>query len=622
MGWAEEMDWWRHSEGRLVSVDSLESLQGADASCASTSRSHVGAACVGDHGGYVITRGRQVGLHTWLQLAKLMSSRFTVPRFEPPFWASNNHMQTLLGFVFPIVTPLSVSWVYRRDKLLTADSDFFYVDSVGPLAHIQLQSGADANAAAEWSSPPSLPLVDGVDQLHKQLSQSLRNFGIELDIGASRFGLAPPQLQLTDVLAPPEGKMHIETLGSAKSTALCKDATQGSDTSTLGAADKTAEGVVANAATGDKQAREDGVPQQAAHETPAQTRTDVVVILVPGTESSSFGPYNIRLVDEIHRLGWTVKVLNWRGSGAGTDSAALQSPKMYHLGFTDDLDQLVRETSALLAHNAEPGAAVSIFLVGLSLGGNVVLKWLGEQGHEALRLGVRGAAVASVPFSPYHAARKLNEGMSRAIYAANFLRTLKPKALAIHQRFPDAFDIKAVLSAKNIYEWDEAVTAPMFGFESASDYYRRCNVNPLLKHIVVPVYCLQALDDPVMDPNYYPRAKDLGSAPIQFDLHALGGHLGFVTEGVLNGTQRVSFMTHALVRFLQHVDSCLHSAISNSFSLAIISRDHESLVGLRCLLPSASSSSLGYHTSHGSQSGGGSNGRLRRVLLRFGLVRA
>jgi len=285
---------------------------------------------------------------------------------------------------------------------------------------------------------------------------------------------------------------------------------------------------------------------------PAPSWSDAkhVVIVVGGTESSSSGPYTLRLAAAVHeRLGWTARLINYRGCG-GLSSC---TPRHYHLGFTDDLRSVVERTAAEYDENA------SIFLIGVSLGGNVVLKYLGEDSSHPRAHRVCGAAVACVPFKPASAQFRLNSGMSRAVYVSNFLRTLKPKAVAQYLRHPGSFDLLGVLRATTIREYDEYYTAPVFGFKSAMDYYDQTNVLPVLSSLSVPTIVVNSLDDPVLHSESFPSNDDreFDHVPVVFKYTHHGGHLGFVCHDVLSGRQRLSFLGRLLTQFLAHVDSYL-----------------------------------------------------------------
>ena len=168
-----------------------------------------------------------------------------------------------------------------------------------------------------------------------------------------------------------------------------------------------------------------------------------------------------------------------------------------------------------------------LFAIGISLGGNVLLKWLGETGRDGP---VRAAAAISVPFDLAAGARHLEEGAGR-LYVAIFLRSLREKTIDILRRFPDAqrlLDIEAVRKASSFQEFDDAATAPLHGFQGAADYYRRSSSLAFLPRVAVPTLCLNAADDPFLPPEVLEKARAAASEPLRVVVTSRGGHVGFV----------------------------------------------------------------------------------------------
>jgi hypothetical protein len=168
-------------------------------------------------------------------------------------------------------------------------------------------------------------------------------------------------------------------------------------------------------------------------------------------------------------------------------------------------------------------------LAGVSLGGNVLLKWLGEQGENApARL--RAAAVISVPFDLARGSRRLDRGFSR-VYQAHFLRTLKRKALGKSTRFPHAIAADVVRRTGTIYEFDDLVTAPVHGFRDADDYYARSSSLAWIGRVRIPTLLLSARDDPFLPPEVLDEVRAIArtnpSLHVEFVEH--GGHVGFIS---------------------------------------------------------------------------------------------
>jgi hypothetical protein len=161
-----------------------------------------------------------------------------------------------------------------------------------------------------------------------------------------------------------------------------------------------------------------------------------------------------------------------------------------------------------------------IYLSGFSLGGNVILKFLGEQGDEAIARNIKGAAVFCVPFDIVACNKKLDSGFNKAVYSRNFLSTLKQKAERMYQRFgaenPDFIDIKTIRTCTKMYDFDEAFFTKIYGFKSANDYHVQSSSKQYLHKIRVPSVAINARDDPFVDENSLPtEEKDVGEAPMR-----------------------------------------------------------------------------------------------------------
>jgi predicted alpha/beta-fold hydrolase len=200
---------------------------------------------------------------------------------------------------------------------------------------------------------------------------------------------------------------------------------------------------------------------------------------------------------------------------------------MYHSGETTDLDFVVRQ---FIRDNPEQ----PLFTVGFSLGGNVLLKWLGEQGLDAPKQ-LRAAAAVSVPFDLEQGARKIEHGFSR-IYTWHFLRTLRAKALAKLERFPGLFDPGALHRAQTLFDFDDAVTAPVHGFHGAHDYYSRSSSLQYLSTIRVPTLLLSSVDDPFLPAQVLDGVAMVArnNPDLMAELWPKGGHVGFVSGSPLN----------------------------------------------------------------------------------------
>jgi predicted alpha/beta-fold hydrolase len=199
-------------------------------------------------------------------------------------------------------------------------------------------------------------------------------------------------------------------------------------------------------------------------------------------------------------------------------------PRLYHSGETEDLDFVVRTFAS-----REPGAPLVV--CGVSLGGNVLLKWLGEHPGQTA---VAAAAALSAPFDLAASARHLETPVGRA-YVRSFVATLAPKARAVATRFPEAaagMDLARAERARTFWEFDESATAPLHGFAGADDYYRRSSSLGFLSKIDTPTLCLSAADDPFLPAEAFERARKVASPSVEFRLVPRGGHIGFVSGAV------------------------------------------------------------------------------------------
>ena len=242
-----------------------------------------------------------------------------------------------------------------------------------------------------------------------------------------------------------------------------------------------------------------------------------IVLILHGLEGSARSVYARGLLNALQACGWRAAVLHFRGC-SGTPNRLARS---YHSGETGDLDFVVRLLRA--RHPQAPLAAV-----GFSLGGNVLLKWLGEQGAGAP---LAAAVAVSVPFQLDLAAARLTQGVSR-LYQWKLLRSLRQ---GLRRKFArtgsDAgaapIDLQRLGQLRCFRDFDHHVTARLHGFDSAEHYYRVSSSRQYLPRIAIPTLILHASDDPFMTAAAIPRADEI-SATTRLELQAYGGHVGFV----------------------------------------------------------------------------------------------
>ncbi len=241
------------------------------------------------------------------------------------------------------------------------------------------------------------------------------------------------------------------------------------------------------------------------------------LLVLHGLEGSSRSKYARGLLREAARRGWGADLLIFRGCGGEPN----RTRRFYHSGETTDLDLVVRRIRAELP--LAPLAAA-----GISLGGNVLLKWLGEQGAAAATY-LHAAAAVSVPFDLARAARHIHVGFAR-IYERHFLRTLRDKALEKLGRYPDIGSEHAIRAVDSIYAFDDTVTAPVHGFRDADDYYARSSSIGFLASIAVPTLLLSAVDDPFLPAAVLDDVTRIarGNSCLDVEFTGRGGHAAFV----------------------------------------------------------------------------------------------
>ncbi|MFM1989074.1 MAG: hypothetical protein RJA99_2031 [Pseudomonadota bacterium] len=243
-----------------------------------------------------------------------------------------------------------------------------------------------------------------------------------------------------------------------------------------------------------------------------------LLALFHGLEGSSDSHYARALMAECVARGIDGVVVHFRGCGGSPN----RLPRAYHSGDSDEADWVLRR---LAARRADDGGQVGPLLAaGVSLGGNMLLKWLGERGTEA---GFVSAAVAISPPHDLHAgAIVLSRGFNR-LYTESFLRTLRRKSLAMLERHPGLFDGAKVAASRDFFDFDEWVTAPLHGFASAIDYWTRSSCRQFLGGIAVPTLVLNALNDPFLPASALATPAEVSKA-VRLEYPVQGGHVGFV----------------------------------------------------------------------------------------------
>jgi predicted alpha/beta-fold hydrolase len=240
-----------------------------------------------------------------------------------------------------------------------------------------------------------------------------------------------------------------------------------------------------------------------------------LVILFHGLEGCSRSHYARALLGTLQAREWRGVVPHFRGCGGQPN----RLPRAYHSGDFAEIDWVLRRIAA-----AAPD--VPRYAVGVSLGGNALLKWLALEGERAASV-IRAAAAVSAPMDLMAAGLGLARGFNR-LYTWNFLRTLKRKSLAKLDRFPGLYSRTALLRARTMYEFDNVVTAPLHGFRDTDDYWTRASTRGELHRIRLPTLIVHARNDPFLPGQHLPHARQVSSW-VTLDFPHAGGHVGFVS---------------------------------------------------------------------------------------------
>lgn len=241
------------------------------------------------------------------------------------------------------------------------------------------------------------------------------------------------------------------------------------------------------------------------------------LVLLHGLEGTVRSHYAQAFLAEAARRGWGADLLIFRSCGGEPNL----TKRFYHSGETTDLAYVIARVASDFPDSA-------IGLAGVSLGGNVLLKHLGEMGH-SVNPAVKGAVAVSVPFDLARSSRHIDRGFAR-VYQFHFMRSLRKKALAKIAQFPELSSADRINGLRTLVEFDDAVTAPAHGFTDAADYYHRSSSIHYLRGIAVPTLLLSSRDDPFLPPSVLDSvARESAKNPaIHLEFHERGGHAGFV----------------------------------------------------------------------------------------------
>lgn len=242
-----------------------------------------------------------------------------------------------------------------------------------------------------------------------------------------------------------------------------------------------------------------------------------LLVLFHGLEGSSSSHYAEAFADWAVQNKCDLAIPHFRGC-SGTLNVA---PRAYHSGDHAEIDFFLKKFKQQADAAQRPGLVAA----GVSLGGNALMRWAGEQGQEALKQ-VKAVASICSPLDLAASGKAIGEGFNRQVYTRMFLRSMKPKALAKLKQHPGLFEAQRMLASKDLYEFDNVFTAPLHGFQNTDDYWRRASALPLMANIQIPALALNALNDPFIPADSLPSTQTV-SPCVELWQPPHGGHVGF-----------------------------------------------------------------------------------------------
>lgn len=266
---------------------------------------------------------------------------------------------------------------------------------------------------------------------------------------------------------------------------------------------------------------------------PALESNTPVVILFHGLEGSAQSHYARNLASVLQQIGWVGFVPHFRGCSGELNTL----PRAYHSGDATEIDWILHRFRVRFPNRP-------ICAAGVSLGGNALMKWLGEQGTAASAV-IDAAAAISPPMDVAACGAWLDQGANQKVYTQHFLRTMKLQSEARLARFPGLFDAARMRCASTLREFDDTVTAPLHGFKNVDDYWQRASALPVLGNIALPTLLLMPRNDPFLTAVCYPAPAQCPSV-LTLETPASGGHVGF-SGG--SGTQRDLWLPTRIINF-------------------------------------------------------------------------
>ena len=264
----------------------------------------------------------------------------------------------------------------------------------------------------------------------------------------------------------------------------------------------------------------------------SKTKTNKLLISLHGLEGNANRPYMLGKAKLFNQNKVDVVSINLRGC-SGEPNTKYRS---YNSGATEDLHDVINFVLSNKNYNA-------LYLTGISLGGNIILKYLGERTDIDER--IKGAATASVPCSLYGSCVELHK-FKNYPFAFEFLRHLKQKLVIKQQRFPERISNKEINAIKTLKQFDDVYTSRAHGYKDALDYYEKCSSLQFLPNIKIPTLLINALNDSFLSQDCYPYQVAESNPNLYFETPKFGGHVGFISPDNVyyNEKRALEFLTN------------------------------------------------------------------------------
>ena len=251
------------------------------------------------------------------------------------------------------------------------------------------------------------------------------------------------------------------------------------------------------------------------HTSKKSTKASLLMVMFHGLEGSSQSHYCESFADYADRKGIDYAVVHFRGCSGEINLA----PRAYHSGDYEEIGWILQ--------TLKNKHRIPMVAIGVSLGGNALLRWAEEMGKAASKV-VKAVTAICSPIDLAAGGKQIGIGFNKQVYTRRFLASMKPKALKKLEQFPGLFDREALLDAENLYDFDNVFTAPLHGFKNTEDYWARCSAKPHLREIKIPALLINAKNDPFIPASCLPKANEVGQW-VKLWKPDDGGHVGFTS---------------------------------------------------------------------------------------------